>query len=152
VEAAIKRLEKLADDAQADLGMDYAWLDDVCVKDWTRYHDLVRTAKRWGDIYRSVFNSTHPELSSNQVVFALENVQATLRDIGDGFDHVLGNLERKAEQIFKGDSNTEDVPGLGEEGVVTRGEQAAPKDEEVPILGLGGGAASAAPVVHHEEL
>jgi hypothetical protein len=43
VEAAIKRLEKLADDAQADLGMDYAWLDDVSVKDWKRYHDLGRS-------------------------------------------------------------------------------------------------------------
>jgi len=64
-------------------------------------------------------------------------------------------LERKAERIFKGDHNTEDVPGLGEEGVVTRGEaaeQVAPKGEEVPVLGLGGGAAPAAPVVHHEEL
>jgi len=40
VEAAIKRVEKFADDAQADLGMDYAWLDDVSVKDWTRYHGL----------------------------------------------------------------------------------------------------------------
>ena len=152
--------------------MDYAWLDDVAVSDWTRYHDLTRStfeefrccphaditfaaAKRWGDLYRSVFNSTHPELSSNEVVFALEKVQATLQDIRVGFDHVLGNLERKAERIFKGDHNTEDVPGLGEEEVVTRGEtaeQAAPKGEEVPVLGLGGGSAPAAPVVHHEEL
>ena len=44
MEAAIKRVEKFADDAQADLGMDYAWLDDVSVKDWTRYHDLGRSA------------------------------------------------------------------------------------------------------------
>lgn len=152
--------------------MDYAWLEDVTVGDWTRYHDLVRStfeescrsshadirfaaAKRWADVYRSVFNSTHPELSSNDVVFALEKVQTTLRDIGVGFDHVLGNLERKAERIFKGDHNTEDVPGLGEEGVVTRGEaaeQATPNGEESPILGLGGGPAPKASVVHHEEL
>ena len=43
VEAAIKRLEKFADGAQTDLGMDYAWLDDVTVHDWTRYHDLTRS-------------------------------------------------------------------------------------------------------------
>ena len=43
MEAAIKRIEKFGDDAQADLGMDYAWLDDVTVHDWTRYHDLGRS-------------------------------------------------------------------------------------------------------------
>lgn len=112
-------------------------------------------AKRWGDIYRSVFNSTHPELSSNEVVISLEKVHVTLQDIGVGFDHVVGNLQRKAEQIFEGDHNIVDIPGLGEEGVVTQEEAAeeeAEKGEEVPVLGLGGGSAAATPVVRHEEL
>ena len=174
VEAAIKRVEKFADDAQADLGMDYAWLDDVSVKDWTRYHDLGRSAfkrgfhtstfanilsvaaKRWGDIYRTVFSSEHPELSSNEVVLSLEKFQATLQEIAIGFDHVLGNLQRKAERIFKGDHDTEDAPGLGEEEVViSQGEvteKAAQKEDEGPIMGLGGGSAAAAPVVRHVEL
>lgn len=43
IEAAIKRVEGFADEAQADLGLDYAWLDDVTVNDWTRYHDLARS-------------------------------------------------------------------------------------------------------------
>lgn len=112
-------------------------------------------AKRWGDVYRSVFNSTHPELSSNEVVISLEKVHVTLQDIGVGFDHVVGNLQRKAEQIFEGDHNIVDIPGLGEEGVVTQEEAAeeeAEKGEEVPVLGLGGGSAAATPVVRHEEL
>lgn len=113
-------------------------------------------AKRWGDIYRTVFNSTHPDLSSNEVVLSLEEFQATLQDIGDGFDHVLGNLQRKAEQIFKGDYDIEDVPGLGEEEVViSQGEgteKAAQNGEEEPIMGLGGGSAPMAQVVHHVEL
>jgi hypothetical protein len=33
-------IDKLADEAQADVGMDYAWLDDVSTDDWTRYHKL----------------------------------------------------------------------------------------------------------------
>jgi hypothetical protein len=33
-------IDKLADEAQADIGMDYAWLDDVTIDDWTRYHKL----------------------------------------------------------------------------------------------------------------
>jgi hypothetical protein len=114
-------------------------------------------AKRSGDIYRTVFNSTHAELSSNEVVLALEKYQTTLRDIGFGFDHVLGNLQRKAERIFNGDHDVEDIPGLGEEGVVTPQGEAAEKmaqtGEEVPVLGLSGGPAHpVAQVVHHEEL
>jgi hypothetical protein len=33
-------LDEIANEAQADLGMDYAWLDDVTTHDWTRYHKL----------------------------------------------------------------------------------------------------------------
>jgi len=34
-------IKNVAEKAQADLGLDYAWLDDVTVADWTRYHDLI---------------------------------------------------------------------------------------------------------------
>jgi hypothetical protein len=36
------KIRGMADRAQADLGMDYAWLEDVSYHDWQRYHDLVR--------------------------------------------------------------------------------------------------------------
>ena len=39
-------VRSLADHAQADIGLDYAWLEDVTVKDWQRYHDLARS-KSW---------------------------------------------------------------------------------------------------------
>lgn len=32
----------MAGNAQADIGLDYVWLDDVTYADWQRYHDLVR--------------------------------------------------------------------------------------------------------------
>lgn len=35
-------IKDLATQAQEDLGMDYAWLDDVTYLDWQRYHDLMR--------------------------------------------------------------------------------------------------------------
>ena len=113
-------------------------------------------AKRWADIYRSVFNSTHPELSSNEVDISLDKFQVALQDIGAGFDHVLGNLQRKAERIFDGGHNIEDIPGLGEEGVVVPQEEAAEstaqKGEEEPVMELGGGSAATVPVIQHEEL
>ena len=42
VEAAAP-IKHLAESAQADLAMDYAWLDDVTYRDWQNYHDLVRS-------------------------------------------------------------------------------------------------------------
>lgn len=35
-------IKDLAERAQADIGLDYAYLDDVTYHDWQRYHDLVR--------------------------------------------------------------------------------------------------------------
>jgi hypothetical protein len=35
-------IRDLATRAQEDIGMDYAWLDDVTYLDWQRYHDLMR--------------------------------------------------------------------------------------------------------------
>lgn len=33
----------MAEQAQANLGLDYAWLEDVSYVDWQRYHDLARS-------------------------------------------------------------------------------------------------------------
>ena len=41
---ATKKVADFSEEAQADLGLDYSWLDDVTVDDWTRYHDLMRCA------------------------------------------------------------------------------------------------------------
>ena len=41
---ATKAVAEFSEKAQADLGLDYAWLDDVTVDDWTRYHELMRCA------------------------------------------------------------------------------------------------------------
>jgi hypothetical protein len=39
---ASSELRSLADSAQADVGMDCAWLEDVTYQDWQRYHDLTK--------------------------------------------------------------------------------------------------------------
>jgi len=40
---AAQPVKKLAEDAQSDLSMDYAWLEDVTYQDWQTYHDLMRS-------------------------------------------------------------------------------------------------------------
>jgi len=44
VDKATKEVTELAEKAQADIGLDYSWLDDVTTDDWVRYHDLMRCA------------------------------------------------------------------------------------------------------------
>jgi hypothetical protein len=41
VEKAIVNIMDIAKEAQSDLGGQYAWLEDVTVQDWKRYHALV---------------------------------------------------------------------------------------------------------------
>ena len=33
-----------AENGQADIGLDYAWLEDVTYEDWRRYHALMDSA------------------------------------------------------------------------------------------------------------
>ena len=42
VEKATRPVAELSEKAQADIGLDYSWLDDVTTDDWVRYHDLMR--------------------------------------------------------------------------------------------------------------
>ena len=38
-----EEIKDLAERAQANIGLDYAYLDDVSYHDWQRYHDLIRS-------------------------------------------------------------------------------------------------------------
>jgi hypothetical protein len=44
VKQVAEEVRAIADSAQADVGYDYIWLDDVTYHDWQRYHDLVGSA------------------------------------------------------------------------------------------------------------
>ena len=44
IEKATRPVVDLSEKAQADIGLDYSWLDDVTTDDWVRYHDLMRCA------------------------------------------------------------------------------------------------------------
>ena len=43
IETSAAKIKQIAERAQADIGLDYAWLDDVTYHDWQRYHDLMRS-------------------------------------------------------------------------------------------------------------
>jgi hypothetical protein len=44
IDLATTPVVEFSEKAQADLGLDYSWLDDVTAEDWVRYHDLMRCA------------------------------------------------------------------------------------------------------------
>ncbi len=43
VNTLTEAVKDLAERGQADIGLDYAYLDDVTYQDWQRYHDLIRS-------------------------------------------------------------------------------------------------------------
>lgn len=107
-------MDVFADRAQTDLGMDYAWLDDVSTTDWSRYHDLKRgeperhfkwsitepilcpESKRFAEIFQAIYNGTHADLPENVAVKELAQVKTVLQEIKDGFEYGVAKLRREA--------------------------------------------------------
>lgn len=117
----------IADRAQADLGLDYAWLDDVTYQDWQRYHDLTRckstrlscpfnknfdrnffhfharsAADDFLSLVLSIQNGTHPSPPIDPVQPALADLQAEIQDVVVGFETRLRRVKRNGDRAFGG--------------------------------------------------
>ncbi|PVG02097.1 hypothetical protein CPB86DRAFT_39819 [Serendipita vermifera] len=103
-EASAKSLDQLADEAQADIGMDYAWLDDVTTHDWTRYHGLKDSAKKWSEQLETIFNSTHPDMSENTVQTEVIQVETAMMRVAADLNQALDQIKVKGEQFFQGEA------------------------------------------------
>ncbi|KAI0796226.1 hypothetical protein C8Q75DRAFT_711370, partial [Abortiporus biennis] len=101
----------IADRGQADIGLDYAWLDDVTYYDWQRYHDLMTRSDNFTALAFTIQNGTHPSAPSNPVLPALEDLQAEVQDVVVGFETRLRRIKRNGERSFGGsqDSKAEDI-------------------------------------------
>ncbi|CAE6463204.1 unnamed protein product [Rhizoctonia solani] len=86
---AAHAIKTAALDAQSNLGMDYAWLDDVTVQDWTRYHALVDTADSFIKELQSLVDNTHSRAQPNPLEKGLEELQVQLNTIVDDFQSKL---------------------------------------------------------------
>ncbi|KAG9123335.1 hypothetical protein FRC07_015075 [Ceratobasidium sp. 392] len=82
---AADAIKALALEAQSNLGMDYAWLDDVTVADWSRYHALVDSAEAYGKELQDLVDGTHPNSEPNPLEKGLEELQDLLNSIIDDF-------------------------------------------------------------------
>ncbi|CAE6473451.1 unnamed protein product [Rhizoctonia solani] len=82
-------IKALASEAQSSLGMDYAWLDDVTVQDWSRYHALIDTSDAFAKELQSLVDNTHPQSEPNPLETGLEELQERLNGIVDDFQSKL---------------------------------------------------------------
>lgn len=98
-----------------DIGLDYAWLDDVTYSDWQRYHDLMRglsllhVAKSnvslayegFDEQVRMIQNGTHPSPPIDPVVPALDKLQEEMNEIVAGWQTRVRSLNSRAlHEIF----------------------------------------------------
>ncbi|KAJ3501606.1 hypothetical protein NMY22_g18867 [Coprinellus aureogranulatus] len=110
--SAAAPIKDLAETAQANLAMDYAWLDDVTYRDWQNYHDLVRTYENFEkEATNGVQQDSMPTLEGTKpswltlttpdpLVAALDNLQRELDDIVAGFGYSLSGLKSRAKSIL----------------------------------------------------
>ncbi|GJE91262.1 hypothetical protein PsYK624_074110 [Phanerochaete sordida] len=115
--AEVRRLadevKDIADRAQADIGLDYAWLDDVTFEDWQRYHSLERRGEEFLQHAASVQNGSHPSPPINPVLAAIEDLQNEVQDVVVGFETRLRRIKRHGERAFGGapdESEASDEP------------------------------------------
>ena len=113
------KVKALAERAQADLGIDYAWLDDVTYADWQRYHDLMRGKhitfpsinRRHADFHpiayekydsdaRTIANGTHPLSPADPLVGAMSDTQDDAMTIIEGFQVRIRDLKALARDIY----------------------------------------------------
>ncbi|KAK0488627.1 hypothetical protein IW261DRAFT_1440672 [Armillaria novae-zelandiae] len=96
---ASRQVKALAEKAQADLGLDYAWLEDVTYEDWQRYHDLMRVYTDFDTQIRQLQNNTHARPLGDTVLIALEAKQHDMQDAITGFVSRVASIREDMKQL-----------------------------------------------------
>ncbi|KAJ3511233.1 hypothetical protein NLJ89_g4220 [Agrocybe chaxingu] len=95
-------VKSIAQKAQGDLGLDYAWLEDVTYNDWQRYHELMRVPERFLQAAKEMQEgtSTEPASPEDPLIPALDALNADLQDVVRGFLFSLANTRSRATRAF----------------------------------------------------
>ncbi|EIW78976.1 hypothetical protein CONPUDRAFT_166822 [Coniophora puteana RWD-64-598 SS2] len=94
VAKAAQAVRAVAEKAQGDMAMDYAYLDDVTYLDWQRYHALMDTSDKFTDEMRALQNGTS---LANPVVTVLEGLESEVNDVLLGFDAQIRALRQEGQ-------------------------------------------------------
>ena len=131
------KVRDIAEKGQVDLGLDYAWLDDVTYNDWQRYHGLIQGDSRSMKLYSlpqclmavvasdnfaheaaSIQNGTHTNgTASNPVVPVIEDIESEMKDIVIGFETRLRRIKRDGERAFNNGNGNGSTPPKEEDKV-----------------------------------
>ncbi|KAF4610964.1 hypothetical protein D9613_006694 [Agrocybe pediades] len=111
---SIYRVKNVAERAQADIGLDYAWLEDVTYLDWQRYHDLARGAEAYQEKALAMQNGTDADAPDDPIVTDLNLLDGELQDVILGFQVALGAVRGEAGKVFsvREGSEVEDEDGF----------------------------------------
>ncbi|KZS94617.1 hypothetical protein SISNIDRAFT_440167 [Sistotremastrum niveocremeum HHB9708] len=129
-EDAFEELRDLGGKGQADLGMDYAWLEDVTYHDWQRYHALADVATHNRVVFYGMQDGTHPNAPENPISQILSNLQTELQEIADGFEAQLTKIQREGYSRI-----TEPIPEetASEEPIPSETDVSEPQFSILPI-------------------
>ncbi|KAG1828739.1 hypothetical protein EV424DRAFT_1592066 [Suillus variegatus] len=86
VYAVTAKVREVAEKAQVDLGLNYAWLDEVTYSDWQRYHFLIDVSEKFTEEANLIQNGTHENLiMDNLIVPIFEDLELEVQDVVIGF-------------------------------------------------------------------
>ncbi|KII87285.1 hypothetical protein PLICRDRAFT_42929 [Plicaturopsis crispa FD-325 SS-3] len=108
VQGLTVEVREFASAAQADLGMDYAWLEDVTTIDWARYHELMDQSTDYTNQALAIQNGSHPSPPINPVLRVVDDLESEVQDIVVGFETRLRRLKRNGATVY-GVSPPDDV-------------------------------------------
>ncbi|KAF8318661.1 hypothetical protein DL93DRAFT_328831 [Clavulina sp. PMI_390] len=100
--SAKKEMDDIGSDGQADLGMDYSYLDDVTTGDWSRYHDLLRRSGPFVDKYNKIVDGTLQGAPADPIPAALADLQEQLRQLVSDFQADLLKARDEGFRTIKG--------------------------------------------------
>ncbi|OSD04859.1 hypothetical protein PYCCODRAFT_1465817 [Trametes coccinea BRFM310] len=147
VKKVVDEVRDIVDRAQADIGLDYAYLDDVTYLDWQRYHDLARRGENFTAHVQSIQDGTHPSPPINPVLPVIAELQNEVEDVVAGFQTRLRRINRNGARSFgtPDEESDEEEPVSGDETVsILPIEESAlpehtqsPADVDVPPVVIG---------------
>ncbi|CDO69647.1 hypothetical protein BN946_scf184851.g35 [Trametes cinnabarina] len=139
VKKVVDEVKDIVDRAQADIGLDYAYLDDVTYLDWQRYHDLARKGENFTAHVQSIQDGSHPSPPINPVLPAIADLQNEVEDVVAGFQTRLRRINRNGARSFgtpdedpEDAGETEPVSGDGTVSILPIEESALPEHTQSP--------------------
>lgn len=127
VATATAEVREVAEKGQLDLGLDYAWLEDVTYNDWQRYHALISSqyqfqasisrktdgtlvpciaSEQFAHEATSIQNATHPSVVvTNPMTPIFQDLAFEVQDVVIGFETRLRRIKRDGERAFNNHGN-----------------------------------------------